>query len=795
MKAIVSGLAALVACAGLARAQCQPEWLPAPVGSYASYGTDQPVDACTTWLPAGQTVPRLVIAGRLNSVAGGSFAHIAVWDGTSWTQLGSGFNGNILAVFDYNGILVATGQFTTAGGVAAANIAQWNGSAWQPLGSGLNSYGTSLAMHSGFLFVGGDFTTAGGIATNRLARWNGSTWVGANAGLNGTVNALGNFPLSGAGVESLIIGGNFTTANGMAASHIAGYNLDTGSVWYTLGTGTNGQVYAIKEGLGNLYVGGSFTSAGGVDTGGYARWNGFSWQANGGHFAGSVYALENYFDQVSNSQQMVVGGFYPGIGGSPSIAYYNGSTYSTLGTGGMGPSGSVFCMTNYNSSLIVGGGFLTAGGTSVQNLARWSGSQSTATVAQSGWSVLAPAPSAPVRALLPSGGGMFVGGDFNYKVNGSDLAPHLASTDGTTSDVVTDCLGCGHVTGTNGSIRALGSYVTGTIFQVNHLIMGGTFTQAGGFNANNVAQFSTNGGGYAAMGTGTDGPVNAAIQFGSHAIVGGSFTTAGGLTANGIAQWNGAWATMGTGLAPSGGVKECDALAIYNGELMIGGRFASANGVASPSIVGWNGTSFLAVPGATLSGTVKALTVYNNQLIAAGDFTSTSGPVLDRVAAWNGTTWTPMNAGLPSAALLTGTSLAVHQGDLYLGCAPLFSEGVGSPRTVYKWNGAAWAVVNGSPLRPVYALASAAGDLWAAGDFGVASGHATPYLTKIQCACYANCDNSNTAPVLNVNDFACFLNAYAAGSPYANCDNSTTPPVLNVLDFACFLNTFAAGCP
>ncbi len=29
---------------------------------------------------------------------------------------------------------------------------------------------------------------------------------------------------------------------------------------------------------------------------------------------------------------------------------------------------------------------------------------------------------------------------------------------------------------------------------------------------------------------------------------------------------------------------------------------------------------------------------------------------------------------------------------------------------------------------------------------------------------------------------------------YANCDGSTTPPVLNVLDFTCFLNRFAAGC-
>ena len=62
-------------------------------------------------------------------------------------------------------------------------------------------------------------------------------------------------------------------------------------------------------------------------------------------------------------------------------------------------------------------------------------------------------------------------------------------------------------------------------------------------------------------------------------------------------------------------------------------------------------------------------------------------------------------------------------------------------------------------------------------------------------ACYANCDSSSAPPVLNVLDFTCFLNRFAAGDSYANCDVSTTPPVLNVLDFSCFLNTFAAGCP
>ncbi len=61
-------------------------------------------------------------------------------------------------------------------------------------------------------------------------------------------------------------------------------------------------------------------------------------------------------------------------------------------------------------------------------------------------------------------------------------------------------------------------------------------------------------------------------------------------------------------------------------------------------------------------------------------------------------------------------------------------------------------------------------------------------------ACYANCDGSTVVPILNVNDFQCFLNKFAAADLYANCDNSTNPPVLNVNDFQCFLNKYAGGC-
>ena len=77
------------------------------------------------------------------------------------------------------------------------------------------------------------------------------------------------------------------------------------------------------------------------------------------------------------------------------------------------------------------------------------------------------------------------------------------------------------------------------------------------------------------------------------------------------------------------------------------------------------------------------------------------------------------------------------------------------------------------------------------GEFELSGGFWAGVLPNF---CYANCDESTTPPILNVADFSCFLNRYAAGDSYANCDGSTTPPVLNVADFSCFLNAFASGC-
>lgn len=76
---------------------------------------------------------------------------------------------------------------------------------------------------------------------------------------------------------------------------------------------------------------------------------------------------------------------------------------------------------------------------------------------------------------------------------------------------------------------------------------------------------------------------------------------------------------------------------------------------------------------------------------------------------------------------------------------------------------------------------------------GIGQGGA--FYVTLPPKCYPNCDGSTAHPAVNVNDFLCFVNRFAAADSYANCDGSTALPVLNVADFICFQQKYAAGCP
>jgi len=162
---------------------------------------------------------------------------------------------------------------------------------------------------------------------------------------------------------------------------------------------------------------------------------------------------------------------------------------------------------------------------------------------------------------------------------------------------------------------------------------------------------------------------------------------------------------------------------------------------------------------------------------------------------WDGTAWTQRMVSGPSGRYLHAMAYDAARGVTVLFGGERYSQ---INNETWEWNGTVWTqrVLGGPSARWGHALAydTARGVTVLVGGHSIAVG-LNAETWELRMSCYANCDGSQAAPVLNISDFNCFLNRFAAGSPYANCDASTAPPVLNVQDFSCFLNRFATGCP
>ena len=76
---------------------------------------------------------RIFVGGNTSIVRGVTASHIAAWDGSSWSSVGSGVDGEVHALASGTTGLYVGGSFTTAGAAAAANVARWDGAAWVPL--------------------------------------------------------------------------------------------------------------------------------------------------------------------------------------------------------------------------------------------------------------------------------------------------------------------------------------------------------------------------------------------------------------------------------------------------------------------------------------------------------------------------------------------------------------------------------------------------------------------------------------------------------------------------------------
>ncbi|MBL8093282.1 MAG: hypothetical protein JNL73_03860 [Anaerolineales bacterium] len=273
--------------------------------------------------------------------------YLARWDGTHWSALGDNgagngaLNGSVTALAFSGSDLIVGGIFTNASnhGVsdpAADYLAVWDGTTWSALGSNgagdgsLNNFVAALAVSGTDLYVGGWFTDVNNngtllTAADCIARWDGTDWsaLGGDGAGGGSIN---DDPGSN-GVRAILVdgsdvyvGGYFNNLNNQgvvltAADSIARWD---GSNWSALGNNGSGngalfggEVRAIVKHGSTLYVGGTHSAVNSSFAAGrVAQWNGVTWSSLSSNGSGGspinhwVYALA-----VSGEDLIVAGAF------------------------------------------------------------------------------------------------------------------------------------------------------------------------------------------------------------------------------------------------------------------------------------------------------------------------------------------------------------------------------------------------------------------------------------------------------------------------------------------------------
>ncbi len=310
------------------------------------------------------------------------------------------------------------------------------------------------------------------------------SWGAVTPGTNGLVNSIIEFN------GELVAAGSFTTPG----KNIARYN---GTKWDTLGSGLNDTVYALAVYNNKLIAVGSFDTAGGIVCSNIAQWNGTSWAPVGTGTNNTIFAA----DTVNGA--LVIGGrfTFAGSDSSSHVAIWQDSSFSPMG---VGVNDNVFAFEHVGSGLYIGGAFTLSGTDTAKRIVRFDLDSGT-------YSPLGPGiDSGNVYAISRFQGVLYAGGDFRT-IEG-DTVNRIAIWNDTSWSPIG--------TGMNGTVRTFEAFGDGL------LVIGGTFSNANGTNANNIvacggpSSFAPYGGGLG----GTNPRVNDVMGWRGVTIAGGFFS-------------------------------------------------------------------------------------------------------------------------------------------------------------------------------------------------------------------------------------------------------------------------------
>jgi len=215
--------------------------------------------------------------------------------------------------------------------------------------------------------------------------------------------------------------------------------------------------------------------------------------------------------------------------------------------------------------------------------------------------------------------------------------------------------------GTDGPVKVV------LTLQNGNVLVGGSFAEAGGNAANQVALW--NGNALVPLGDGLEGEVNCAVEFNGDIYVGGSMLS--GIAD--LAKWNGSvWEFS---VVTDGKLPWINALHVHDGTLHAAGELMGFAGV-DHRVLRYNGTAWEPV-GQVLNGKIRTLESFNGELIAGGEFTTNqwgTEPTIRRVARLDGNEWTQLGIGLDATVRdLLVVNDALHAcGDLYANVLPTF---------------------------------------------------------------------------------------------------------------------------